>query len=398
MKVTGIETIRLDEFPNLLWVHVETDEGLKGLGETFYGAQSAEAHVHAIIAPYLLGQDPLQIERHHANLIGYVGFTGAGAEQRGRSAVDIALWDLWGKASGQPIHQLLGGASRDDIRVYNTCAGYQYVRQRPVQGTQNFGIGAAEGPYEDLNAFLNTADELAHSLLEMGIDAMKIWPFDYAAEASQGQYISAADLKKGLEPFEKIRAAVGDRMDIMCELHSMWNRPSAVRIARALEEIGPLWVEDPVFMDHLASLGEVARSTTSPIAVGETRGGKADFRYLVELDALSVIIADLTWCGGLTEGRKISTLCDTWHVPVAFHDCTGPVALTASTHIALHARNCFIQEMVRAFYYGWYGELVTQLPPITNGRITAPDGPGLGLELLPDITKRPDAQVRRSTL
>jgi L-alanine-DL-glutamate epimerase-like enolase superfamily enzyme len=398
VKVTGIETVRLDEFPNLLWVHVETDEGLKGLGETFYGAQSAEAHVHAIIAPYLLGQDPLQIERHHANLIGYVGFTGAGAEQRGRSAVDIALWDLWGKASGQPIHQLLGGASRDDIRVYNTCAGYQYVRQRPVQGTQNFGIGAAEGPYEDLNAFLNTADELAHSLLEMGIDAMKIWPFDYAAEASQGQYISASDLKKGLEPFEKIRAAVGDRMDIMCELHSMWNRPSAVKIARALEDIGPLWVEDPVFMDHLASLGEVARSTTSPIAVGETRGGKADFRYLVELDALSVIIADLTWCGGLTEGRKISTLCDAWHVPVAFHDCTGPVALTASTHIALHARNCFIQEMVRAFYYGWYGELVTQLPPITNGRITAPDGPGLGLELLPDITKRPDAQVRRSTL
>ncbi|WPZ35104.1 mandelate racemase/muconate lactonizing enzyme family protein [Thalassobaculum sp. OXR-137] len=398
MKVTGIETIRLDEFPNLLWVHVETDEGLKGLGETFYGAQSAEAHVHAIIAPYLLGQDPLQIERHHANLIGYVGFTGAGAEQRGRSAVDIALWDLWGKASGQPIHQLLGGASRDDIRVYNTCAGYQYVRQKPVQGTQNFGLGGAEGPYEDLDAFLNNADELAQSLLEMGIDAMKIWPFDYAAEASQGQYISASDLKKGLEPFEKIRAAVGDRMDIMCELHSMWNRPSAVKIARALEEIGPLWVEDPVFMDHLGSLGEVARSTTSPIAVGETRGGKADFRYLVELDALSVIIADLTWCGGLTEGRKISTLCDAWHVPVAFHDCTGPVALTASTHLALHTRNCFIQEMVRAFYYGWYGELVTQLPPVEKGRIRAPDGPGLGLELIPDIAKRPDAQVRRSTL
>lgn len=397
MKVTGIETIRLDEFPNLLWVHVETDEGIKGLGETFYGAQSAEAHVHAIIAPYLLGQDPLQIERHQANLIGYVGFTGAGAEQRGRSAVDIALWDLWGKATGQPIHQLLGGATRDDIRVYNTCAGYQYVRQRPVQGTANFGIGAAEGPYEDLDAFLNNADELAHSLLEMGIDAMKIWPFDYAAEASQGQFISAADLKKGLEPFEKIRAAVGDRMDIMCELHSMWNRPSAVKIARALEEIEPTWVEDPVFMDHLDSLGEVARSTTSPIAVGETRGGKADFRYLVELDALSTIIADLTWCGGLSEGRKIATLCDAWHVPVAFHDCTGPVALTASTHLALHTRNCFIQEMVRAFYHGWYGELVTQLPPVENGRIRAPAGPGLGLELLPDIGRRDDATIRRST-
>jgi L-alanine-DL-glutamate epimerase-like enolase superfamily enzyme len=111
-----------------------------------------------------------------------------------------------------------------------------------------------------------------------------------------------------------------------------------------------------------------------------------------------VIIADLTWCGGLTEGRKIATLCDAWHVPVAFHDCTGPMALTASTHLALHARNCFVQEMVRAFYYGWYGELVTALPPVTDGRIAAPEGPGLGIELLPDITGRADARVRRSTV
>lgn len=398
MKVTALETIRLEDFPNLLWVQVETDEGPVGLGETFYGATSAEAHIHGIIAPYLLGKDPLRIEQHQAHLIGYLGFTGAGAEQRGRSAVDIALWDLWGKASGQPIHQLLGGAVRDDIRVYNTCAGYQYVRSKPVQGTANFGLGGNEGPYEDLEAFLNTADELAESLLEMGITAMKIWPFDFAAEASSGQYISAADLETALKPFEKIRAAVGDKMDIMAELHSMWNRPQAVRIARALEEFEPLWVEDPVFMDHLGSLGEVARSTASPIAVGETRGSKADFRYLLELDALSVIIADLTWCGGLTEGRKIAAMCDAWHVPAAFHDCTGPVALTASTHLALHTRNCFIQEMVRAFYYGWYGELVTQLPPVENGRIRAPAGPGLGLELQPDVRTRPGAQTRRSTL
>lgn len=397
MKVAAIETIRLEEFPNLLWLRIETDDGLVGLGETFYGPDAAEAHVHAIIAPYLLGKDPLRIEQHQAHLIGYVGFTGASAEQRGRSAVDIALWDLWGKATGQPIHQLLGGAVRDDIRVYNTCAGYRYVRSKPVQGTANFGLDGDEGPYEDLDAFLNRADELAHSLLEMGIDAMKIWPFDYAAEASSGQTISAADLKTGLAPFEKIRAAVGDKMAVMAELHSMWNRPSAVKIARALEDIDPLWVEDPVFMDHLDSLGEVARSTRSPIAVGETRGSKADFRYLLELDALSVIIADLTWCGGLTEGRKIAAMADTWHVPVAFHDCTGPVALAASTHLALHTRNCFIQEMVRAFYYGWYSELVTVLPPVEGGRITTPDAPGLGLELLPDITKRPDCSVRRST-
>ena len=131
----------------------------------------------------------------------------------------------------------------------------------------------------------------------------------------------------------------------------------------------------------------------------ERQAQEEKFRELkMELDALSVIIADLTWCGGLTEGRKIAAMADAWHVPVAFHDCTGPVALAASTHLALHARNCFIQEMVRAFYYGWYGELVTALPPVENGRITVPDAPGLGLELLPDITKRPDCSIRRSVL
>ena len=172
----------------------------------------------------------------------------------------------------------------------------------------------------------------------------------------------------------------------------------AVKIAGALEEFNPHWIEDPVFMDHLDSLDEVARATTAPIAVGETLGGRAAYRSLLALDSLSVIILDLTWCGGLTEARKIAAMADSYHVPVAAHDCTGPVALTAAVHFALHSRNCYIQEVVRAFYYGWYGELVTDLPPLENGVIRAPDGPGLGLELLPDIARRPDAQVRRSTL
>ena len=270
------------------------------------------------------------------------------------------------------------------------------MRQEPTQGTANFGLDKKTGPYEDLDAFLHRADELAESLLEMGIDAMKIWPFDFAAEASRGQMISAADLKSSLEPFEKIRRAVGDRIDVMAELHSLWNRPQAIRIARALEDFDPLWVEDPVFMDHLASLGEVARATTSPIAVGETRGGRADFRQLLELEALSQIIMDIAWCGGISEARKVAAMAEAWHVPVAFHDCTGPVVLAASTHLAMHTPNCFIQEMVRAFYYDWYGDLATALPPVTKGRITAPPGAGLGLALQPEILARADCHIRRS--
>ncbi|MEQ8334525.1 mandelate racemase/muconate lactonizing enzyme family protein [Nisaea sp.] len=397
-KVTAIETIRIEEFPNLLWVRIIADDGSDGLGETFYGPGAAEAHIHDIIAPYLLGKDPHRIEQHQRDLTGYVGFSGAGAEMRGRSAVDIALWDLFAKSKDMPLHQALGGAVRDSIRVYNTCAGTRYVQNRPTQGTDNFGLDANRGGYEDLDAFLNHADELAASLLEMGITAMKIWPFDYAAEASRGHHIGPRDLATAMAPFEKIREAHGERMDIMAELHSMWDRPTAIKISRALESIDPLWVEDPVFMDNLSSLDEVARATACPIAVGETRGGRADYRQLLEMESLSLIITDIAWGGGISEARKMAAMADAWHVPVAFHDCTGPVVLAASTHLALHTHNCFIQEMVRAFYYGWYGDLVTQLPPIVNGQISAPDGSGHGLSLQPETLKRPDCHIRRSSL
>jgi L-alanine-DL-glutamate epimerase-like enolase superfamily enzyme len=397
MKVTAIETIRLDRQPNLLWCRIHTDQGLTGLGETFYGPEAAEAHVHRTIAPYLVGRDPRQVEAHQAHLTGYLGYVGSSAEMRARSAIDIACWDILGQAAGLPLCDLLGGRVRPDIRAYNTCAGYSYVQTRATQGTANFGLEDAAGPYEDLRGFMERPVELAESLLAMGITAMKIWPFDYAAEASAGQAISAEELQRGLAPFEAIRARFGDQMDLMAELHGLWNRPSAVRIARALEPLAPFWVEDPVVMDHVASLGEVARATRAPIAAGETRGTRADFRAMLELESLSTLILDLSWCGGISEARKVAAMAEGWHVPVAFHDCTGPVVLAASTHLALHARNCAIQEMVRAFYFGWYGDLVTQLPPAAHGRITVPEGPGLGLALDPDVLKREDVRVRRTT-
>jgi galactonate dehydratase len=395
MIVSGIDTIRIEEFPNLLLVEVKTDDGLVGLGETFYGPASAEAHIHEIIAPYLIGKNPLYIEKHQKYLIGYTGFVGASAERRGASAIDIALWDIWGQATSQPIHGLLGGKVRDNIRAYNTCAGSHYIREHPIQGTKNFGLNNS-GNYEDLEGFLKNPVDLAYSLLDSGITAMKIWPFDFAAEKSQGQYISPEDMKKSLEPFDKIRNALGDKMDIMAELHSMWNKPQAIHICRELENYNPLWIEDPVFMDHLSTLGDVCASTLAPIAAGETRGGRADYRSLLELNSLSQIIMDIAWGGGLSEANKVSSMAEAWHIPIAFHDCTGPVTLTASTHLALANSNCHIQEIVRAFYYGWYADLVTSLPPIKNGYITVPEGNGLGLALQKDVYKRKDVHIKSS--
>lgn len=399
MKITGVETIHLAEFPNILWVCVHTDEGLVGLGETFGGADAVTAYLHETAAPYLLGKDPLQIDRHAKALTGYLGFRSTGVETRGNSAVDIALWDLLGQATNQPVYQVLGGLSRDGIRVYNTCAGYSYVRQRLSRyQTENWELPPAggEGPYEDLDAFLRRADELAESLLSQGITGMKIWPFDPYAEASGGMYISGPDLEKALEPFRKIRGAVGNQMDIMVELHSLWNLPAALRIGHALEELDPFWYEDPIKMDSLGSLAEFARRTKIPVCASETLGGRWAFRDLLELRAVGVVMFDLGWVGGLSEAKKIAAMAEAYHLPIAPHDCTGPVVLTASVHLSLNAPNALVQEIVRAFYYGWYQELVTVLPEIEHGSIKPLTGSGLGTRLQPDIRKRAGATVRRS--
>lgn len=399
MKVTGIRTLRLGEFPNLLWLVVETDEGLTGLGETFFGAQAVEAYVHESIAPYLLGQDPLRIDAHAKALYGYVGYRSSGVEMRGNSALDIALWDILGKAAGMPVYQLLGGASRDRIRVYNTCAGYRYVRARPRQEVGNWGIAEdlSEGPYEDLDAFLYRADELALSLLDQNITAMKIWPFDPYAEATGGQDITLTDLDKALEPFRKIRDAVGDRMEIMVEFHSLWNLPAARRIAQALEPFKPYWFEDPLKGDNLDALARFASETRVPVTISETLSTRWSFREAFEAGAAGIAMLDLSWCGGLSEAKKIATMAEAYQLPVAPHDCTGPVVLTASTHLSINVPNAFVQETVRAFYTGWYTELLTALPDVSDGTIAPPPGPGLGTELLPELWERPDAVVRESS-
>lgn len=392
MKIAAIETVRIKEFPQLLWVQVHTDEGLTGLGETFFSPGAVEAYVHDNVAPVLIGRDALAIDAIARDLVGYLGFRSTGVEVRAASAIDIALWDLFGKAAGMPVVQLLGGWTRDRIRTYNTCAGARYMRRAETQSSRNWGLGASAGSgvtgFDDLNDFLTRADDLAESLLAQGISAMKIWPFDPAAEKTKGQYISTEDLKTALEPFEKIRKRVGSKVDIMVEFHSLWQLLPAMTIAKALTPFATFWHEDPIKMDSLSSLTRYAQVSPAPICASETLGTRWAFRDLLETGAAGVVMLDLSWCGGLSEARKIAAMAEAWHLPVAPHDCTGPVVFTASTHLSLNAPNALVQESVRAFYRGWYPEVMTQVPKIENGFVTVPEGDGLGCELLPDIDKR----------
>ncbi|BDZ48164.1 mandelate racemase [Frondihabitans sucicola] len=392
MRISAIETVRVDAFPNLTFVQVHTDEGITGLGETFYGAEAVEAHLHAIAAPALIGEDPLQIERHAQRLAGYVGYTGSGVETRARSAIDLALWDILGKVSGQPVYNLLGGRTRDSIDIYNTCAGSAYVNSATGQAVSNWGLKT--GRYEDLEAAINRPGELATELLSQGITGMKIWPFDRFAEASGGTSISARDMGAALAPIRHIRDSVGDSMAVMVEMHSLWDVPTARRIASALEEYDPFWIEDPVRSDLRSGLARVAERTSIRVAAGETVAGLAGFEALLHEGGIGAATVDTTWSGGLTTAKHVAALSAAHGVPVAPHDCTGPVALSACTHLAVAAPNALLQETVRAGYLGWYSSLTLGGPIIDGGSIRPSDDPGLGIELAPGLRNRDGTHVR----
>jgi galactonate dehydratase len=399
VKITAIETIRLADRPNLLLVQVHTDDGLVGLGETSRGAAAVEAQMHELVAPYLLGKDPLAVQAHSRRLLNsYLGYSSSSAEVRAASAIDIALWDIFGQAMGVPIWQALGGKSRESIRAYNTCAGYNYNTRTVARRSVTAGQPAprAEGPYDDQIAFVHRADELAHSLLSEGYTAMKIWPFDPFAERTDGTFLSAEDLRMGLEPYRKIRQAVGDRIEIMAEFHSLWDLDQAKRIARALEEYRPFWSEDPIKMCDVATLKEYARSTRIPVCASETLGGTAPFRDILQAQAADIVMLDVGWCGGLSEARKIAALAEAYQRPVAPHDCNGPVVWIASIHLMVHIPNALVMEAVRAYYTTWYKDILTELPEVKDGHIRSLPGAGLGTRLQPDLLKRDSVQVKRT--
>lgn len=391
MKIIALETLRPAIQPNLLFVQLHTSTGLIGLGEAFFGARTVEAYLHETVADLLLGHPDPNPEAISLLLSPYLGYQGAGAEVRGNAAIDLALWDLLGQTTERPLVDLLGGAVRDSVKVYNTCAGSGYVRSSTRQRSDNWGLSpsVSSSPWEDLQAFLTRPAELARELLAEGITGMKVWPFDRAAEASNGNEINDADLAAGIAVIAAIRDAVGMQMDLMVELHGLWNRPSATRILHALAPYAPYWVEDPIRPDAVNALSRLAEDTSVPIATGETCVGRRGFAPLLEKGAVDIVTVDVQWSGGLTEARKVASLADLYGVPIAPHDCTGPATLAACAHLVLSQPNGLIQETVRAFLRTWYDELVIGLPEIRDGRLLLSRSPGHGVKLRTDYPETP---------
>jgi galactonate dehydratase len=377
MKITGIEVIEFARSVEVhagaidwLWVRIHTDEGLTGLGETYPLAGAEKAVIIRSLGPLLLGRDPLEIDRLWADMFLSISYSGwAGAEMRAISAVDIALWDLAGKVAGMPVYQLLGGASRSSIRIYNTC-------------------------YDRIN-FLTEPARLAGELLASGIRTMKIWPFDPIARQTRGQHISAEQLRQGIEPLRLIRQEFGDSMDVAMEFHGYWNLPSAVQIARALETYSPLWLEEMLPQDNMAAYRELASATRLPLCLSERLMTRYGFRELLENRAARFIMPDICWCGGISEAKKIASMAETWYLPVAPHNCGGPVLHFASAHLSANLTNLFVLETVRRHYLEEYEGLVTASLAPTAGELPLPPGPGLGIDLRQGLLERPGISVSR---
>jgi galactonate dehydratase len=184
---------------------------------------------------------------------------------------------------------------------------------------------------------------------------------------------------------------------VMVELHAVWHLPAAVRIARAAEPFAPYWFEDAVKGNDLEAAARFAASTHVPVAMGETLAGRQAFASMIRLGAARIVMFDVGWVGGLGEAKKIATLAEAHDLPIAPHDCTGPVVLTAATNLSLNAPNAVLQETVRAYYTGWYRDIVTEVPAVADGSISALTGPGLGTALRPGVPRRDDARVRVTT-
>ena len=375
MKITKMEAIRFrDGFapngwrPNFTWIRIHTDAGIVGIGET-YPFREGEIGILRHIAPIVAGRDPRDIERIWRDVFERNAFYGwGGSEMRALSAIDIALWDILGKAAQMPVYRLLGGKAQEKIRVYETCFNYDYD-------------------------FLTDADKIALDLMKRGIKAIKIWPFDGTARKNSGNHISLIEMEECLEPVKKIRDACGNEMEIALEFHSRWNLPSAMRIANALEPYAPMWIEDMLLQDNMTSYAVLARETPIPVTVSERLATRYQYRELLEQKAADIVMFDATWCGGISEAKKISAMADTYYLPVAPHTAGGPGLFFASLHLAAAATNLSIMESVRRFYLQDYREYVMDVPQPVDGYFQPPEGPGLGMEPRPGLFQNGNAII-----
>ena len=379
MKVTQIDavTFRKDlhvggdsggsDGAEFCWVRLHTDRGLIGTGETYPFSQG-EIGALKDYSRRIIGRDPRDIDGIWRAFYHDMAMRNAGgADMRILSAINMAQMDILGQAAGLPLYRLLGGKTRPRVRVYNTTTDYWAIN------------GMKMGP--------DTA-KITRFLLDRGITGMKIYPF-----TAEDHYLSNEALERGLKWIEEIRNVAGSRMDICVDCWGRFDVPSATRIAKALEPFGIMYLEDAMLMHNPQAYAQLARETSVPICMSETLATRYEYRPYFEMKACDVVMYDATWCGGVTEARKISDMADSYMIPTSPHTCGGPLLYICSTHLCTAISNFLIMESNYWKYTHQFPHFVANAPVPKEGSVTAPELPGIGAEIRPEIFKNGDAIV-----
>ncbi len=353
MKISRFETFLAGAgLRNYLFIRLETDTGLSGVGEATleWQEKTVQTLCHEWVENRVVGRDPFDIERIVDELV-RDQYQGGSTVMTAISGVEVALWDIVGKACGQPLYKLMGG---------------RYHARLPAYANGWYG-GAT------------TADDFAaraRDVVARGYRAMKFDPFGTA-----WRDLSRDETALAVERVAKVREAVGAEIELMIEFHGRLSADSAIRVMRQIEPYEPRWCEEPVSPERVELLAEVRRHTRLPIAAGERLMTQADFQRMIALRAVDVVQMDICHCGGILTSKKIAALAAVNDLHVAPHCSIGPVALAAALHFDVGTPNFLIQESFADFDVPWRNQLVRGWNPLRAGEFVLSDEPGLGVEL-----------------
>lgn len=352
MKISRLKTFVVDAFrANYVFVSIETDSGLKGVGEgTLEMKEPVVAAAIERLGGYLIGQDPFRIE-HHVAIMHRDSYWRTGPVLRSAvAAVEAAMYDIKGKALGVPVYELLGGAHRSEIRCY---ANGWFTGARTAEDFAAAAVRAAAA----------------------GFNGLKWDPF-----GAHFLTMSRAERHACIGIVEAVRAAVGEGIDLMIEGHGRFDVPTAIAVARDLAPFEPTWFEEPVPPESIAALADVRAASPVPIATGERYYDPATFAEIVARRAADYLQPDISHVGGLAEAKKIAAIAGASYLPVCPHNPIGPVANAMTLHLAAAAENVSWLETM-ASDVPWRGEVVRETVRLSAGKMSIPAAPGLGVEL-----------------
>ncbi len=348
MKITNVEPFVVwGENCNYTFVVVDTDAGISGVGEAgLTWKEQAVAGTVEHLKQFLIGQDANRIENLWQTMSRGGFFPPGAIGMSAIGAIDIALWDIQGKARGVPVYQLLGGLCRDRVVCYPHTGGRS--REDLVEDCRRH---VADG-WKFVRLFIGDED---------------------------GVLEPAAAVRRCVADFEAVRSAVGSEVEIVCDVHTRLDAPDAIRLCREVERFHPFFIEDPLRAENINGYRLIRQQTAVPLAIGEQLANKWEFRQLIEEELMDYARIDLCIAGGITEARKITGWCETHHIKLATHNPLGPVSAAACLHLSLASSNLGVMEMPRR-PGTWLADVVPVQLEWNDGFLLPPTRPGLGVE------------------